>query len=199
MKKLLPLIFALLINEARAQNDIEYINFTVSKIEDVIQIDFTLNSGSTCYGIQIERSTDSIQFYNIGEIPGSCGSPTEPIRYSFIDKSPAINQTNFYRLNFGGAVHSETISLFYYVVPEKTVQSIPNPSNGIFKLKFNNPLSDKLKIEIRNSLGISVFKEATTEENHDIDLNVLSKGIYQIFIYSENSNTLISKGIAIIL
>lgn len=182
-----------------AQNTIEFSNFNIVKVDDLIRIDFTLNSGSTCNGIYIERGSDSVNLFEIGAIAGQCGSPIEPVHYTFIDNNPILNSDNYYRLNFGGAQVSGALGLHFSVVEAKTVGINPNPSSGHFDLVFNNKLQEEWRVEIVNSIGEMVFETTTTNEKISIEMPDVLKGIFYVRVVNANNNSLISKGVAIIL
>ena len=54
---------------------------------------------------------DKINFNQIGEISGICGSKFEKISYSFEHPNPIKNRINYYRLALGGLGFSDTISI----------------------------------------------------------------------------------------
>lgn len=194
------LLCAVLISQINiAQNAVEYTNFNAVKIDKVVRIDFTLNSGSTCNGIYIERGTDSFNLIEIGSFAGQCGSPLEPVHYSFIDENPIINSDNYYRLNFGGAEISNVISLHFAAVGYKEISINPNPNNGEFDLVFNNPLMEEWHVEFVSILGEVVYITSVNSEKIHIELPDVVKGIYYVRLSNYNNNSLIVKGLVNIL
>ena len=75
--------------------------FYLSENKGTVDLHWSIMEGSTCNGIQIYRSNDSIQFSKIGEISGVCGSISEEQSYTFSDVNPFRNQVNYYRLELG--------------------------------------------------------------------------------------------------
>lgn len=199
MKCLYSILFYLFINYSYSQNGVIYSNFSALKVDKSIRIDFTLNAGSTCYGIDVERGMDSTFLNPIGSIPGQCGSPSEPILYTYIDENPVLNGLNYYRLNFGGAEYSEIISIYFVSTLPKVTLIYPNPSYGQFILNFENKMSEKRQIEIVSTLGTVIFNSSTDKETLSLDLSHISQGIYYVKIYDENFISLISSGIIDIL
>lgn len=63
-------------------------------------------------------------------------------------------------------------------MPEHDFQATvyPNPSNGHFQLHMN-PLA-QTRVEIYNSTGAIVYSTTTTEQQSEIDLSQVAKGIY---------------------
>ncbi len=66
---------------------------------------------------------------------------------------------------------------------EKAITIYPNPNNGHFNIKFNEP-KDNIQIEIYNQLGQRVYKEANRDQKliHEIYFEPQAKGIYYITI-----------------
>ncbi len=76
-------------------------NFSLFENNGKVYLNWSIVSGSTCNGIQIYRSTDSVMFTQVGNIPGICGSSSSAISYNFIDDNPVKNKVNYYRLELG--------------------------------------------------------------------------------------------------
>ncbi|PKP02754.1 MAG: hypothetical protein CVU14_02995 [Bacteroidetes bacterium HGW-Bacteroidetes-9] len=54
-------------------------NFTVIKNNGKIYLRWVITSGSTCDGTKIYRSDGQINFTQIGDISGICGSSSSPV------------------------------------------------------------------------------------------------------------------------
>src|SRR5687768_12462136 len=72
--------------------------FSLSESNGQVALDWQIVAGSTCNGIQIYRSTDAVQYSQIGNIAGICGSITEAVNYFFTDTTPVKNAINYYYL-----------------------------------------------------------------------------------------------------
>src|SRR5437870_3891883 len=81
--------------------------FEAIQVENRVQLNFTISAGNTCNGIQIFRSPDAVNFIEIGDIQGVCGSSDRSESYFFIDQAPLKNKTNYYRLQLGTLGSSE--------------------------------------------------------------------------------------------
>lgn len=64
----------------------------------------------------------------------------------------------------------------------KELQIFPNPSNGHFQLNISNISAAKPTIEIYNTTGQKVYAATITEQQNEIDISGLSKGIYFVKI-----------------
>ncbi|MCB0455607.1 MAG: T9SS type A sorting domain-containing protein, partial [Aequorivita sp.] len=59
----------------------------------------------------------------------------------------------------------------------------PNPTNGLFTVNSASKIS---KVTIYNNLGQLIF---ISEENNQVDISTISKGIYFVKIKDENGQT----------
>jgi len=66
----------------------------------------------------------------------------------------------------------------------------PNPSNGLLKIKSNNPIT---KLIIYNQLGQVVLEESNENGIHSINLDNLSQGIYFIKLSDTDFNNVIKR------
>ncbi|MDI1235179.1 MAG: T9SS type A sorting domain-containing protein [bacterium] len=175
-------ISLLLYCNAAAQNTPALADFNVFRIENSIYLRWTLTSGSICDGIQIYRSTDSTNFSQIGEIPGICGSSSEPRQYSFTDKNPVKNKTNYYRLAFGGGGVSEVLSIEIIDVQFGGIQIRPNPATGPVKIYFNNTYNQAFQLLVYNLNGQNILNLNTSEKFFQLDTENFSPGVYPFTI-----------------
>ena len=97
----LILLFAVLASSGQAQEHPFLSHFGLTEVSGGVRLDWTMNSGSTCFGIQILRSFDGLNFEQIGAISGECGSVSEPVDYEFLDERPEAFRTHYYRLELG--------------------------------------------------------------------------------------------------
>lgn len=163
-------------------------NFSVFENNGKVFLNWTIKSGSTCRGIQIFRSSDNINFKQIGEIIGVCGSISEPITFNFNDEHPEINSFNSYRLELGGNGTSEVLSLEIIDIANGGYQIRPNPVSTIAKIYFNNNKKEPHQFVLYNLKGISVTTLSSNEDFFDFNANNLSSGLY--FFSISNANNL---------
>lgn len=87
--------------------------FNGTAYNNQVYLSWEIGQGSTCNGIGVMRSVDSVSFVEIGSIEGVCGSTSEPQSYTFTDLTPQSNRTNYYRLNLGGLAFSSVLKFMY--------------------------------------------------------------------------------------
>ncbi len=162
--------------------------FSAFEVNKTVQIDCIISSGSTCNGIDILRSTDSLNYEIIGNIAGVCGSTSHPVSYQFEDSNPQINAPNYYKLELGGFGFTGAIAITIRNVEEGKVQVFPNPANQLTQVSFKNPVNQKYQLSIRNLAGELIFIKETTRDYFDVNVANWNSGYYAIQLYSEESN-----------
>lgn len=68
----------------------------------------------------------------------------------------------------------------------------PNPSAGTLNLRFESPIENTAKVDIINSLGMSVFKAelATGTTTQSFDLNGVANGVYFVRVQEKNGQSI---------
>lgn len=64
------------------------------------------------------------------------------------------------------------------VTNEQTIQLLPNPNNGVFTMKFSQPLAHKTQAEVFDATGKLVHQKIISNKETIFELNALPKGIY---------------------
>lgn len=152
---------------------VELDNFTINTDNKSVFIDWTLAGGSTCNGIKVYRSIgDTLNFVEIGDVSGVCGSSVAAVSYDYTDSSPIVNQAIFYRLKFGFSQLSEIKTVFIEYFGNKGILISPNPAVSSVLIEFENQNNSVLILKLFNSLGILVY-QADDIKDSPFTLNVL--------------------------
>ncbi len=151
--------------------------FAVQQDEEVY-LRWTILSGNTCDGTRIERSEDGVSFYEIGEIPGVCGSPDKPITYDFTDTKPIKNRINYYRLQLGflGITSSKTVD--FIMLGDEGYSIHPNPFSESAIFLFNNPDGERYELSIFDDRGQLLISYITSENKIRLDGKSITAGTY---------------------
>jgi hypothetical protein len=73
------------------------------------------------------------------------------------------------------------------VTESSDISIYPNPGKGVFKVTYNQPVNEPIKVKVVNALGKTVFEENNiTNAVFNINLSQLSQGAYYLKI--ENNN-----------
>ncbi|MEM1356980.1 MAG: T9SS type A sorting domain-containing protein [Bacteroidota bacterium] len=136
----------------------------------------------------IERSSDGVSFYAIGQIAGA-GTSTEVLDYSFLDKEPEQG-INYYRLRQTDFDGSSSISDIVIIevdgLSEASARLTPNPASGSFVLSLNSGWkADQVDAQVFDGAGRSVMSWAqATGSSQSISLGKLPAGLYQVRLQS---------------
>lgn len=190
LKAKLLSVALLLYTITQAQFNPKLDRFSATHKDGIVYLDWIMNSGSVCLGIVIERSEDSVNFKEIGDISGICGNLTKPVQYYFTDEFPVLNKKIYYRLSFVGFAYSDVISIVAVDVNKDEYSLFPNPAVGLTTLNFYNPKIENHSIIVLDSRGTEVMRLTTSEDKFLIDTEELDMGIYQFLIFNSSySNT----------
>ena len=170
-----------------AQDGRIQLRFSATETNGKVFLDWTMNFGQTCNGIDITRSSDSLNFTSIGSILGICGSPTDTVRYSFVDESPLPNQTNHYRLSLGNLGPSQVVSIEVINLEGSSTQVRPNPITSIGQIFFSNERRRPHTLEIVSYNGQVKERLISREEFFRIDGALLNQGVHVFRILDEDS------------
>ncbi len=137
----------------------------------------------------IEKSTDSVAFYNIG-IVTAIPHLDSVQNYNFTDPSLTVGN-NFYRLvlyfqNFDSLV-SPTQKINYEPIP-KSVQVYPNPTTGAITIKTPSTCRE---IQIFDVLGRKLMDKAGQGYIQQLSIGSFSPGVYFLKLFTDSGNKLI--------
>lgn len=161
--------------KAQAKTILDY--YEANQNQNSILLKWAISKGSTCNGINITRSSDSLYFETIGRIEGVCGSPDFQQPYSFVDESPLKNQMNYYKLELGINEFSEIISLYYLEKNEVGYQIIPQPMHNQGRIYFDNSDRQRWDLSVFNMNGQLIYQSSTKENYFDIETSRFSSGM----------------------
>jgi hypothetical protein len=174
----------------------KFVNFIVNKNNNTTHIDFTNNYATNGSKFIIERSTDGIQFVEIGVINGNAA-----INYSYMDLNPIKGLKNYYRIKQVTLANETFYSQVKFIayLNEIKVFIYPNPVNSKLNININaRTMSTKYQARFYNANGNLVLQKTLVSNNDQIDVNNLSEGIYMLKITNgdaliSNSKVIVSK------
>lgn len=184
-------------NYVKAQH-VNFSNFYLIPNDKEVLMYWTIDSGSTCNGITVWHSTDSINYTEIGRIYGVCGSSSSSTLYNFTHKFPQLNTKNYYKLQLGYSQFTKAQTIFIKYIEPGILHLFPNPSTGETTIEFNNEQLMHYSIIITNKLGKLVYKkEEILEEEILLNTAEWDQGTYSITV-SDNSGKILQEKLIII-
>ncbi len=168
------------------QDGIVNLSFSATEANGNVLLDWTMDQGQTCNGTTITRSTDSLNFKAIGDIQGVCGSTSESVSYSFTDKFPIPNQTNYYRLILGNLGPSQVVKVEIVDIGETGFQVRPNPMTTQGRIYFQNDLSENYVLSVFSVDGTLVYEQSTRSDFFELNANSLEAGLFVFSIETDS-------------
>ncbi len=165
---------------------VEYLSLTARPLETTIMLDWETATEVNNAGFEVYRSTDAINFENIGWVTGS-GTTNSARSYNLEDRQVVPNQRYFYRLRQldlnGGEAISNTVEAILLKGQDYVVGGFfPNPSNGNVNLWMSLNKDVDFSLEVHNAIGQIVHTEARNVDSGynklDFDFSKLAKGSY---------------------
>lgn len=163
-------------------------SFKATTFNGKVQLSWQITAGSMCDGIKITHSTDSVNFTQIGEIIGVCGSISEPVNYNFTHDTPLQNGNNYYRLQLGPTTKSHIINIDLVAVGSSGYQIRPHPVAGPATLYFDNVNQQPHTLTIYTINGQAVQKYQTATSAFYLEPAGATNGLYLFTITDEKDN-----------
>ncbi len=166
-----------------------YLNtFSATETNGKVYLNWVIASGNTCDGVRVFRSADGINFDQIGEIAGICGSPYSAVSYEFWDTMTLLNTISYYKLELGNLGFSLVESLKVFDFSEKNYQLIPHPFKNGGTLAFENPAFELVRLRIFNLNGRLMWEDEQNSSEFQIPDGTLEAGLYVFEIVSLEKN-----------
>lgn len=169
---------------------LELLTFTAQLDFNKVNLDWKMVSKQSLSFFEIQRKTDEA-FYTIGRIDENQGDENE-LDWNFVDDSPLLNQTNYYRLKMvdpDGSFQYSKIKAVDYRSAKVEFEVFPNPTAGIFYLR--NPASNGASINLtfydRLGNAIRSIDNITITDQIELNISDFPNGVYTIKIIRENS------------
>ena len=167
---------------------VELNSFSAYVSGKTVRLDWSTATETNNLRFDVQRKYDAIEWQTIGSLKGN-GTTTQTQNYSFSDDLSAYSSPKiFYRLKQidldGSFSYSNEISVDNNNVSSfELEQNYPNPFNPSTKIKFNIPFTEKVRIEVFNTVGNKVatllndIKEAGSHELQ-FEADNLASGVY---------------------
>ena len=170
-----------------SQSKTELSRFNVNEQNGKVTINWTLAKGSTCFGIEVQHTTDTTNLNPrvIHEIGGVCGDQNFEVSYNHTHYEPAPNQINYYRLVLG-TTPTEYESVYYQDFQNRKTYVSPNPSQGRVSIEFDNEKSKQVTVSLINLKGQTVFEEIINRDIITIDTTPFPPGLYLLKIKGDD-------------
>ncbi|MCW5907015.1 MAG: T9SS type A sorting domain-containing protein [Chitinophagales bacterium] len=172
---------------ATGQNEVDY-RLSALLTKGKVQLNITIKAGSTCNGIFIERSVDSLYYNEVGDIAGVCGSSDADVPYTFIDVAPVPNSVNYYRVRFGDYFYSAPVSVLNVVLSNQ-YKVVPNPAVQNAVIYFDNEDKETFELNVSDSNGRLVLQLTDIKDNKvSVNTGSFTAGNYYFLLRSKDGH-----------
>ena len=167
-------------------------SFDIGLSQGNVLLAWTIKSGSTCNGMQVFRSQDSVNFVLIEDIQGVCGSLSSSVSYTFTDHTPILNAFNYYKIDFGGQEQSSILGIEVINVLSNSFVLRPNPVTGASDLYFENDNQNEVVLKVFEDFGDVIYKSQTNSNKFVLDSTSFSDGLYYFSLENMKSRNIIN-------
>jgi SdrD B-like domain/Secretion system C-terminal sorting domain len=160
--------------------------------DGLIQLGWNTYSEINMEHFDIERSTDGINFRQIGKVTTVSGQLNSNINYTYLDIT-AQRGTNYYRLamvdNQGNYSYTKTIMVNVDIRGISVMIVYPNPFSRRVQIRVNSDKAEKVAINIINSNGVLMSTQEAHTQVGDNNIPIskvdaLPGGVYYIEVVS---------------
>ena len=166
-------------------------SFEAEAKDNGVALEWSTSSETNNDKFLIQRSTDGLNFENIGEV-AAVGNSSKLEKYSYSDAHP-MPGTNFYKVvqvDFDGkSSESEVLQVQFEVEPGvKWTQVGPNPVQDMMNVGFSTETSQNFTLQVIDIQG-RVLQSRTIEafagqNNLDLDMGQFAAGFYYVQLSS---------------
>lgn len=179
-----------------AQQEETLDGITVLENRGKVYLKWVINEGNTCNGIRIWRAKDTLNFMNIGQISGICGSETEKTAYEFVDEQPYLNAFNYYTIEMGSLGFSKVVSVEVFDFSSGIIIR-PQPAKDFLQLVFKNDFSQEHHLYIFNLQGDLIFDTKDNSDKFSVSTLGMPNGMYVYKIVNAETGRLDSGKISV--
>lgn len=165
---------------------VQLLYFTVTKKETRTLLEWSTAAEYQNRGFDVERSSDGVQFEDIGFVDGA-GNSNYVHTYSMYDNAPLPGRS-YYRLRQtdtdGRVTYSKIVSV-EFILPGNLVQLLPNPTTGYINLVFRLTSPENCTLTITDLTGRLLYTNqlrAVTFRAVHLDLSRYANGLYLLII-----------------
>lgn len=151
LRPLLVLLFGLLVFPANAQLGI--IRFEGIQYGAGIRVSWTVGRGNTCQDLEIQHSTDGVNFTTAHFYPGICGNANFDAAYNWVHEQPAQGKDNYYRIISATTVLTDTVNVFFAPYNKFGFTLYPMPATYTMQLFVDNPSAVPFRFELFDLQG----------------------------------------------
>lgn len=184
----LSVLFAMPFSMLYGQREPILDKLEIFRLNGKVHIECIISQGFTCDGIRYYRSTDGLNYEQIGQVGGICGSPDFPVGYDFVDEEPKVNAVNYYKIEFGGFGFSDPVPIRIIDISSKGYKVAPNPVKNFARIYFDNPNQNSNALWLYDIQGKIILSIKSLDSFFELDLSNVPSGLYVFQISDPKGN-----------
>jgi hypothetical protein len=154
-------------------------SFDLVVMDGRIQVAWTMQGGSTCDGIEVQRSTNGVDFTTIHRIDGICGDPVFDVPFGYRDDAPPELSRLHYRIDLGIEGLSSVKTVDFAQLTEARQRFFPSPMRNSATLLLNVSGSARVDLRLFDASGRQVWQHSgLVGRQHELELGFLQAGVY---------------------
>ena len=164
---------------------VSLVNFTAQRQNTDVLLNWQTASEENNKGFEVYRSTDGINFSQIGFVAGA-GNSSVLLNYSYTDKTDPPGKV-YYRLRQVDIDGNGKYSPIVYVngSNENTVSFYPNPVQTSITIQSSQIVQE---IDLVNASGQTINKWSNVSPNSQLDVSNISSGTYFLHFINNDFN-----------
>ncbi len=184
------------INQSSSPLPVTWLNFEALYFAQAVELKWSTASEVNNSHFEIERSTNGIEWTNIGQVGGH-GTSNVINSYAAIDNLTGVGSSEsfYYRLkqvDFNNLYQYSWMRSVNILTNPISLQAFPNPATNILNIIWISTNTDNAKIlRLVNATGVNVFDESIPGEgemNTQINMAEYPAGVYILQIISDKGN-----------
>lgn len=180
------ILFLLFLVSVPVYAQVNILDFRANPAGDALNISWTIGPGNTCEDLEVQHSTDSVNFTMLYLYAGVCGDATFSQQYSWTHNTPACNQKNYYRLFARTGGQLGVLSTEHTCLGNAGYRIVVRPDLQSIVVLANQQQSRTREFELFDLQGRIVAKQTLTEAETVIRLPAAASGAFVFRLRREN-------------
>lgn len=184
MQRFTLLLFILLPFGLRAQFPI--VAFSAAPANGLVNLSWTIGAGNTCEDLEVQHSTDSVNFTTVYTYLGVCGNTSFEQSYSWTHTQPVCGSTNYYRLYTRTNGNMATTTCLPVCLGAAGFRITTVSGQKALLVQIDLQKSRRWELELFDAQGKSILKQTLTVNEQTLVLPALPAGMVVFRLSTES-------------
>jgi hypothetical protein len=172
---------------------VSILDFRTTPVGDQLSISWTIGPGNTCEDLEVQHSTDSVNFIMLYLYAGVCGDATFSQQYSWTHTTPACGTKNYYRLFARTGGQLAVLSTNHTCLGNAGYRIYMAQQQKTIALQLNLQKSAKWELELTDAQGKIIHSQTCTAPEQTIVLPEIPAGILIYRLTTESDDVFTGK------